>query len=113
MLVTPKNGTACLTLTLVVDATVIVMVSPQNDHCLLQIISRCRSRIPRKPAGIKSLAAFHYPRTVVDAVLALEKTVAVLSDRVMGGRGHGLDMLGGHEGEVNVRLECVECGLSL
>jgi hypothetical protein len=44
MLVTPKKGTACLTLTLVVDATVIVMVSPQNDHCLLQIISRRRSQ---------------------------------------------------------------------
>ena len=36
MLVTPKKGTACLTLTLVVDATVIVMVSTRNDHCLLQ-----------------------------------------------------------------------------
>jgi hypothetical protein len=40
-LVRPKKGTACLTLTLLVDATVIVMVSPQNDHCWLQIISRC------------------------------------------------------------------------
>jgi hypothetical protein len=53
MLVRPKKGTACLTLTLLVDATVIVMVSPQNDHCLLQIISRCRSRIALKPTGIR------------------------------------------------------------
>src|ERR1700691_1037079 len=41
MLVTPKKGTTCLTLTLIVDATVKVMGSRHNDHCALQITSHC------------------------------------------------------------------------
>ena len=50
MLVTPKKGTACLTLTLVVDATVMV---PSKDHCPRGSVSRRRFRIARKPAGIR------------------------------------------------------------
>src|ERR1039458_6685193 len=56
MLVTPKKGTACLTLTLVVDATVIVMVSPHNDHCLFQIISRCRVGLLKTAKSVRLAA---------------------------------------------------------
>jgi len=51
MLVTPKKGTACLTLTLAVDAT--VMLPLPNVNAYRSNIKVCRSRIAWKPARIR------------------------------------------------------------